>query len=84
MTTATEIRTLTAREMASELDWAQVVVHFVWRGHVEVQGRVEVITNSDGEPSSVWIGPLCLGLETVVMLQGDKATIHGGQQEPRS
>jgi len=84
MTTATEFRTMTAHEMASELEWAQVTVHFGWRGHVQVEGRVNVVPDSGGTPSAVWIGPLCLGLDTEVMLDGDKVTIHGSRQDPRS
>ena len=83
--TATDRRTMTALEMSEHLEWAEVTVHFPWHGHVSVQGRVHVVCKSGTQsPCSVWIGPLCLGLNTEVDVIGDKVDVYGSRQEPRS
>ena len=83
--TATDRRTMTALEMSEHLEWAEVTVHFQWHGHVRVEGRVRVVCDSSThDPCSVWIGPLCLGLDTEVDVIGDKVAVHGSRQEPRA
>lgn len=83
--TATDRRTMTALEMSEHLEWAEVTVHFQWRGHVSVEGRVHVVCHSDTQTAcSVWVGPLCLGLDTEVDVIGDKVTVYGSHQEPRA
>ncbi len=82
--TATDRRTMTALEMSEHLEWAEVTVHFSWPGHVTAEGRVKLVHRSDtGAPGAVWIGSVCLGLDTEVDVIGDKVTVYGSRQEPR-
>ena len=83
--TATDRRTMAALEMSEQLKWAEVTVHFPWRGHVTAEGRVKFIASSGVASSgAVWIGSLCLGLDTEVDVIGDKVTVYGSRQGPRS
>ena len=81
--TATDRRTMTALEMSEHLEWAEVTVHFPWHGHVTAEGRVNLIPGSGRAASCVWIGRLCLNVDTVVYVEGDKVNVYGSRQEPR-
>ena len=82
---ATDRRTMTALEMRAQLEWAEAIVHFSWRGHVTAEGRVRVIPDSNAHtPCSVWVGQLCLGPDAIVDVVGDKVIVHGSRQGPRS
>ena len=85
MSPATARRTMPALKMSEQLKWAEVTVHFPWHGHVTAEGRVRLTPRSDtGAPGAVWIGSLCLGLDNEVEVVGDKVTVFGSRQEPRS
>ncbi len=82
---ATDRREMTALEMSEHLEWAEAIVHFPWHGHVTAEGRVKFIASSGVASSgAVWIGSLCLGLDTEVDVIGDKVTVYGSRQEPRA
>jgi hypothetical protein len=67
---------MTALEMAGQMDWAELTVTFPWGGHVTQEGRVNVVPQSFGYRSAVWVGNICLPADAVVKVDGDKATAY--------
>lgn len=67
---------MTALEMAGQMDWVELSVNFPWGGHVTQEGRVNVVPESFGHRSAVWVGRICLPGDAVVMVDGDKATAY--------
>jgi hypothetical protein len=76
---------MTALEMASKFKWAALTVTFNfgtgYQGHVSVEGQTRIVQHETSAGSSVWVGPVCLTFDTVVVVEpvgqeGAKVSVH--------
>lgn len=55
--------------------FAAITVHFPVAGHVEAEGRIRRVPNSDASGVNYWVGPLCLRDTTVLKSSGEERSI---------